>query len=194
MTAQEPINAIWRGDCFVPDGNSAVARCHGILRPGQSVLLYVDMPRSGPSHNHEFSFVRRAFMNLPERLMTMPFTRNSESLRKHALIATGFCDTSMIAVGDKARADRVAALVDQVSRRMHGYSVAEVKGPVVYCHTPKSQSRKAMPGGEFQRSKQAMLEWLADLIGVSPDDLAKDDRQQRGKGAGGTAKYDREEA
>lgn len=102
----------------------------------------------------------------------MPYAKNAETLRKHALIATGYCDTSMLPLGCPRRALRAVAFVDKLARESSGYSVTHADGPVVYCHTPQSQKVKAMGKERFQDSKQAILEWLADLIGVSADQLA----------------------
>jgi hypothetical protein len=173
MREQDLIRAVWTGQAFEPDGNFAMAQCHDRLGAGQVVNLDIDPERSAKSHKHQFSFVRTAWENLPEHLTGKPFAKTSETLRKHALISTGHCDTDMLAVGDARRAERVAAFTARLAVRLHGYAITSIEGPVVYCFTPHSQSLKAMGGQRFQQSKQDILEYLADLIGVSPDKLAK---------------------
>lgn len=172
MRDTDLIRSVWTGSHFEPDGNLAMAMCHDRLGAGQVVNLDLDPERSKKSHNHQFAFVKTAWDNLPEHLIDAPFAKSADTLRKHALIATGFCDTDMIAVGTEVRANRVAAFNSRMATRMHGYSVTDVKGAVVYCHTPHSQTLKAMGGEAFQASKKAILEWLADLIGVRADELA----------------------
>lgn len=172
MRDTDLIRSIWTGSHFAPDGNLAMAMCHDRLGAGQVVSLDIDPERSKKSHNHQFAFVKTAWDNLPADLTDAPYAKSPETLRKHALIATGFCDTDMIAVGTESRANRVAAFNSRIATRMHGYSVTNVEGPVVYCHTPHSQTLKAMGGEQFQASKKAILNWLAELIGVPPEELA----------------------
>jgi len=173
MREADLIRAVWTGQAFEPDGNFAMAACHDRLGEGQVVLLDLDPERSKKSHSHQFAFVRTAWDNLPEGLVSAPWAKTVETFRKHALIATGHCDTDMIAVGDERRAERVAAFTERMAVRMHGYAVTTIEGPVVYCHTPHSQSLKAMGGAKFKQSKQDILEWMSAQIGVEPDALAK---------------------
>lgn len=174
MREKDLIRAVWTGQAFEPDGNYAMAQCHDRLGAGEVVQLDIDPDeRSKKSHKHQFAFVRTAWMNLPEHLVDAPFAKTTETLRKHALIATGHCDTDMIAVGDERRAERVAAFTERLAVRMHGYALTTIEGAVVYCHTPHSQSAKEMGGERFQQSKQDILEWMADQIGVTADELAK---------------------
>lgn len=173
MREQETIRAFWDGQCFLPDGNFAIAQCADRLGEGQVVRLDIDPERSGRSHRHQFAFVRTAWENLPEHLVDAPFAKNEESLRKHALIATGFCEVDMTACGTEERAERVAAHARRLAARLSGYTVVKVEGAVFYTFTPQSQSLKAMGGTEFARSKEAILGWMSDLIGVTPEELAR---------------------
>lgn len=173
MRTQDLIRAVWTGQSFVPDGNYAMAQVCDRLGEGQVVSLDLDPERSAKSHRHAFAFVRTAWMNLPEHLVGMPYAATSETLRKHALIATGHCNTQMIACGDDGRALRMKAVLSTVATELNGYAITEVSGPIVYCHTPHSQKMKSMGGEIFQKSKQDILEFLADLIGVTPEQLAK---------------------
>lgn len=172
MRDTDLIRSVWTGSHFEPDGNLAMAMCHDRLGAGQVVNLDLDPERSKKSHNHQFAFVKTAWDNLPEHLVDAPYAKNTETLRKHALIATGFCDTIMQAAGTENRADRIAAFAGRMAANLHGYALVTIEGPVVYCHTPHSQTLKAMGGERFQASKKAILEWLADLIGVPADELA----------------------
>lgn len=173
MREQDLIRAVWTGKSLIPDGNYAMAQICDRLGEGQVVNIDLDPERSTKSHKHQFAFVRTAWMNLPEHHLGTPYAVSTEALRKHALIATGYCDTDMIAVGDERRAERVASFTERLAVRMHGYALTNIEGTVVYCHTPHSQSLKAMGGEAFKRSKQDMLEYLADMIGVTADELAK---------------------
>jgi hypothetical protein len=50
--------------------------------------------------------------------------------------------------------------------------VIDVQEATVTRYTAKSQSMKAMGRAEFQASKEAVLGFLADMVGVTPDALA----------------------
>ena len=178
MRNHDLIRCVWTGKALEPCGNFAAAQLRDRLGAGQIVSVDIDPDRTAKSHNHQFAFVRTAWENLPESLMGAPYAANPDTLRKHAMIATGFCHTEMIAVGSSYQAERVAASVSAIARRMHGYALTVTEGPVVYCHTPMSQKQKEMGAEAFQASKQAILEWLARLIDVNADDLAKMGRKQ----------------
>lgn len=173
MREQDLIRAVWSGQSFIPDGNYAMAQACDLLGEGQVVTLDIDPDRSGKSHRHQFAFVHTAWMNLPEHHLGKPYAATADTLRKYALICTGHCDTQLIACGTEERADRMAGVVLTTASRLNGYAIAEVSGPLVSVFTPHSQSLKAMGGERFKRSKQDILEHLADMIGVQPKELAK---------------------
>lgn len=173
MNGGDLIEAVWTGRAFEPRGNWNMARCCDALGEGQVVYLDVDPARTRKTHNHQFGFVQRAFDNMPEYLADMPYAKTPDTLRKHALIACGYCDTSMLPVGSARRAERVAALVNRLAVDAHGYAITDVEGSVIYCHTPHSQKERAMGKAAFQESKQAIGEWLADLIGVPAESLMR---------------------
>ena len=180
MREQDIIRAVWTGQSFIPDGNYAVAQVNDRLGEGQVVNLDVDPERSRRSHNHAFAFVHTAWMNLPEHHLGKPYAATADTLRKYALIRTGHCDTQLIACGTEERAERVAGVVSTVASRLSGYAIAEVSGPLVSVFTPHSQSLKAMGGERFKVSKQDILEYLADMIGVQPNELAKMGKEGEG--------------
>lgn len=173
MRESDLIRAVWTGHVFEPDGHHARSQCEDRLGAGEVVRLDLDPERSGKSHRHQFAFVRTAWANLPEDIKDAPYAKSEETLRKHALIETGFCDVEVIAVDTPQRAERVAASVSNLAHKLHGYAITKTSDAVVYCYTPQSQSMKAMGGQRFQDSKTAILDWMAALIGVSSDDLAR---------------------
>lgn len=154
----------WTGAAFVPRGNSHMAKAHDTFGEGEIVSLRVQNERSQNSHNHYFAAIHDLWVTLPERLSEMPYALNSETLRKHALIVNGFADCETIDAGTKAAAERIAAYVGGLARRVHGYAIVKVEGCVVRCWTPHSQSMKAMGKDTFQRSKTAVLEWIEGEI------------------------------
>jgi hypothetical protein len=124
--------------------------------------------RSWISHAHEFAFVAQAWDNLPQPLQDKFPT--PEHLRKAALIATGWHREVVIDAGSKAAAQRVAGYV--LGR--DEFAQVIVRGATVIVRTARSQRMRGhdrMNKDEFQRSKDAILGWISQLIGVSAEDL-----------------------
>lgn len=138
---------------------------------GETVTVSIERQRSRKSHRHQFAWVNDAWLNLPEHLSDMPWAETAETLRKHALIATGFHQTYTIDCGSEASARRVKAALVSAEAHAHGYALGRVRGPVVQIWTPESQSYRAMGGDRFKASKAAILDWIAAQIGVTPEDL-----------------------
>lgn len=93
---------------------------------------------------------------------------SAEHLRKRALIQAGFYNEDVIDAGTTAGALRVAAYL----RGKDDFAFVIVRGPIVSVRTAKSQSRRAMNRHEFQASKTALMDVVAEMIGVPPALLA----------------------
>jgi hypothetical protein len=117
------------------------------------------------SHNHQFAWVHDAWMNLPESLALEYPT--SEHLRKRALVEAGYYDEQAIEVGSLAAAVRVARAI----QAREEFSLVFARKTFVIIRTPKSQSRRAMGAKVFQESKTAILDVIAQMIGVAPEQL-----------------------
>lgn len=173
MTDTAGIRAKWTGDSFVPIGNWSTAWCHDNLRVGETVGFEVEKDRDPKAHRHQFAWVKTAWENLSDEHLDAPYARSPDALRKHALVATGFCDVATYDLGAKATAERLAPVLEADGTKVHGYCIVQVRGPIVTRITPKSQSVRAMGGDEFKRSKAAILDFIAGLINVNPDDLRR---------------------
>jgi len=123
--------------------------------------------RSAVSHSHYFAVLHQAWMNLPEHLAERFAT--ADHLRKYALIKAGFRDERSIVAASKAEAQRLAAFI----KPMDEFAIVTVSEAVVTVYTAKSQSMKAMGKADFQRSKQEVLDLVAAMIGVAPDELVR---------------------
>ena len=132
---------------------------------GEQYRLEVQEERSARSHSHFFACVGEVWKNLPEE-MDFP---SPDHLRKFALIKRGFFDERSIVCASTEEAARVAAFVQP----MDDYAVVIARDATVKVFTAKSQSMRSMGKREFQKSKDAVLEYLSSLIGVEPDALAK---------------------
>ena len=128
---------------------------------GERVTLTLERSRSMASHRHQFAWVRDAWASLPEALAGAPWAASPETLRKHALIARGFCDVAVLDCGTATTARRVHAALMSAETTRHGYAVGQVRGPVVTIWTPQSQSVRAMGAARFKESKEAVMDWIA---------------------------------
>jgi hypothetical protein len=158
------IRCRWAGGVLSPVGNYAMARACDLMAEGDSVFVTIEHPRSDATHKHQFATIKDAWETLPESLQDAPWAATPETLRKHALCVTGFCNSYVIDCGSKAAAERVAGPLRAAEVGRHGYAIVSVRGPVVAVWTPQSQSARAMGGKEFQRSKEAVLNWITQQI------------------------------
>lgn len=143
------------------------------IPPGEVVSVTIERARSEASHRHQFAWVKDAWLNLPESLRDMPWAETAETLRKHALIATGYHQTYTIDCGANATALRIKAALVAAEAKGHGYAVGRVRGSALTIWTPESQSYRAMGGERFKASKAAILDWIAAQIGVTAEELRR---------------------
>lgn len=138
---------------------------------GQVYQMEEWQQRSPQSHAHEFAWLADAWRNFPETLADQ--YPSPEHLRKAALIQAGFYNETIIDVGDRAGALRVAAYAQAEDEFAH----VVTRGKYVVIRKAKSQKmrgRGAMDRKAFQDSKTAVMEIVANLIGVSPDQLKQE--------------------
>lgn len=157
MTA--PIFFRWSGEAMEP-----LPRFHNICNAeftvGEVYRLQVEEERSQVSHNHYFATLHEKWLSLPETLVVQ--FASDEHLRKHALIMCGYRDERSFVCSSKAEALRLAAFLKPVDE----YAVISVAECAVIMWTAKSQSRKAMGGKLFQKSKQDVLDFVDALLGA----------------------------
>lgn len=165
--------ARWDGETLTPTGHYGLSAARESMEPGDVVIVEVDHPRSPSSHKHQWAEIAESWRHLPEHLQMNEWAANPETLRKHALIMTGYRNTYQIDCGANATADRVKKALKDAEAGKHGYAIAQARGPVVIVWTPESQSMRAMGGKRFQESKTAVLDWVAQQIGVTPEQLER---------------------
>lgn len=127
-----------------------------------------DRQRSIQSHNHQFAEITDCWTNLPISHAGAPYAASADSFRKHGLIATGYCDVDTVAFDTPEHAQAAAPFIARLARKAHGYALTVARGPLVVCHTPHSQSFKAMGRETFHASKAAVLDWAHSLLGARP--------------------------
>jgi hypothetical protein len=156
----------WNGAQMIPMRAEAAQKAFVI---GRRYWLDEVSERSWISHQHEFAWIAEAWGNLPEAMMELYPT--PEHLRKAALIATGWYREVFVEAGNKEAARRVASYV----RGDDEFAHVVISGPAVIVKKARSQRTRGldrMNSKEFEASKQAILGWIATLIGVSAEDLA----------------------
>lgn len=163
--------ARWDGSTLTPTGHYGLAAAREAMEPGDVVVVEVDHPRSINSHRHQFAEINSAWRHLPEAVQGLPWAASPKTMRKHALIVTGYRNTYTLDCGANATAERVKGALQAAEAGRHGYAISQVRGPVVTVWTPESQSMRAMGGKRFQESKEAVLNWIAGQIGVTPEQL-----------------------
>ena len=163
-----PVIFEWDGEHMVP-----LPRFHNLVNDqfvvGQTYKLAEVEDRSMRSHNHFFAAVKDGWMNLHEDYADR--FPDPESLRKWALIKTGYRDERTIVASSKAEAQRIAAF----TRPMDQHAVVVVREAVVIVWTAQSQAVRAMGRERFQQSKTAVLDEIAKMARVPPDQLTRNE-------------------
>lgn len=165
-----PVLCCWTGEAMEPAGPYWTKVADRQWTVGERYAIEVREERSSAAHRAYFAAVRECWMNLPDDL-AQRFVSETH-LRKAALIATGFRDEVTHVASSKAEAQRFAAFVRKLVPA-DDYAVVSVSGSTVVVLTAKSQSMRAMGKAEFMRSKDAVLDYLAAMIGVTPATLAQ---------------------
>lgn len=145
-------------------------RCEDAFGAGEVVTLsVVENGHSLPSHRHYFATINEGWRNLPESAAFEPWAHSAETLRKHALIMTGWKnEPEIFALASRADAERFAA---RVRARWGDYALTAIRDNSVTVLTARSQSMKAMGRKDFERSKADVLSWIAGQIGVDEPTL-----------------------
>lgn len=160
-----PIVCAWDGESFTPANQHWANEADRQFVVGERYSLVRHEDRSTATHNHEFAFLKEAWLQLPETLAEQFPT--PEHLRKKVLIECGYYTETMVDAGSQAAALRVAAFM----RADDDFAHIVTRGPFVVKRVAKSQSRRAMPRKEFQESKTKLMDFVSALIGVAPDVL-----------------------
>lgn len=164
-----PVLWRWSGEAMVPLARFA-ARCDKTFVIGEVYRLDAIEERSQRSHNHYFATLTDMWLSLPDNLAIQFPTM--DVLRKHALIMTGYRRERKFVAASKEEARKLAAFL-RPQETDDDYAIISVSGPVVIEWKAMSQSKKAMPEkGQFHRSKQAVLDWVSDLLGLKEREAA----------------------
>lgn len=134
--------------------------CNAEFVVGEKYRCEVQEDRSWVSHKHQFAWLHESWLTLPEHVAARFL--NEEQLRKHALIAGGFCDSATIVCASRAEAERWF----RVLTKDDPYCIVKIEGNTLMRFTAQSQSAHAMGRDRFQKSKDAVLDYVENLLGV----------------------------
>ncbi len=160
----------WDGEAFKPVGEPGRKRADALYTVGERYMVEAHEMRNMAAHRAFFAAVNEGWANLPEGLSER--FPSAEHLRKYALVKSGFCAERTIVCATNAEATRLAAYI----RSLDGYAVIALQGNVVTSWTAKSQATRgpnAMAKDEFNRSKDAVLDYIASLIGHTGESLQR---------------------
>lgn len=162
-----PLPFYWSGEAMIPVNAAVARRCAQAYGEGETVTLAPVEARSAASHRQYFAAVNEGWHSLPEHLADRFPT--ADHLRRWCLIRAGYSDSHSIVCSSAAEARRVSAFIGPIDE----FSVVTVQGSTVTRFTARSQSMRAMGKQEFEASKRAVLDYIAGMIGVDADALAK---------------------
>lgn len=166
--SEQPVSLRYEGDGqFGPVSGYWASQCDRHFVVGDTYRMTEHYERSAASHSHFFAALNDAYDSIPDEMRDEYPT--VEHLRKKALIKKGYADERSIVCASKAEAQRLAAFM----KPMDDYAIIVPSEAVVRVWTAKSQSKKAMGAKAFQESKQAVLDFVDDLLGVARGETAR---------------------
>lgn len=148
-------SAYWRG------------RCDELFEKDSRHVFTQYRERSWKSHKHFFASVNEAWANLPEKYAGRYPTPTH--LRKEALVANGFYEQREFIASTRDEALRIAKFLRS---DRDSFAVISVHERAVVERIPMSQSQKVMGRKEFQRSKDEVMAYAWNLVGVDPAEAA----------------------
>jgi len=149
----------WDGEALYPIPVHK-QRCDDQLVVGERYHMESIEARSHKSHAHYFASLKDMWGSLPEEYGMEPWAQSTEHLRKYALIRTGYCLTQTFTCSSQKEAMRWASNI----RGMDEYSITQAQGDVVHLFTAKTQSMKSMGKDDFQKSKDAVLNFVLTIL------------------------------
>ena len=123
--------------------------------------------RSTKSHNHYFAAMYEMWCHAPEEVVKRFPT--PEHLRKFCLIRTGFYTEASFRFASNAEARNYVTWFAPKDE----FSIIDIDDAVVTVFTAVSQSKRDMGAPKFQRSKRAVLDYMAQLCDCDPVTLAR---------------------
>lgn len=165
MSRTEPMAYQWREGVMIPLRTRAAAQ----MFEENSIHWLVEQKAvtiSGRSKRHLFAIVGTTWENLSED--QKDYYPDPEFLRKRLMIKTGFYDEEIF--GGLSSASSAGQLATSM-KRLDRFSVVITRADCVLRRT--AQSIIDMEPETFQRMKEAVIGELAEMLGVTVDELTK---------------------
>lgn len=162
MSNAPPMYFDWDGEAMVPCKPKLADKYFVV---GMKYRLIEEHERSLASHNHQFAWLRDAYLNLPEKYDGV--FDSPDHLRQWALIQCNFCHTSVIDLGS----NKAAAVMAEYLQRREPFAEILATGEAVVVKTAESQKLRLMGKKRFEESKQAILELISGMLNVDPETL-----------------------
>lgn len=177
----DPVIFVWRDVDFV-DHEDGVVRSGMAMVPvkryenfaarqfvaGNTYRLGPSEVQSEASRGHFFICIHLAWENLPEDVT--PRWRDETHMRRWILIEKGWYHESEFVVADRDTALQLATYIEARNR----YARFAVIDNKLIVREAMSQSPKAMGKNNFERSKQDVLGFLTNLLGIDVTTLKKE--------------------
>ena len=167
MKNLQPVIMTWNGQSMTPMPMS-FPLCMRQFTIGEQYRLVAEEERSVQSHKHYFAAVYEAWQNLPEDLAARFPT--AEILRHWCLVKCHYATEKTVVLETMRDAEY---LYEYICEKRDNDTFVQRSDNVIKIWTAKSQSTRAMDREEFQRSKEAVLGLLSELIGTSVGELKK---------------------
>ena len=163
MSHDSPFPMHWDGEALRPRAGSYWSRlADDRFVIGEQYLVTEQLESSARSRSHFFAVLKDHWDSFPDALLER--FPSVEHLRKYALIKSGFHNRESVVLGSHADAERVAAFM----RPKDEFALVVVTECEVARYTAKSQRPAAMGRTEFQKSKDAVLDFCNKLLGIEP--------------------------
>ncbi len=158
----------WDGKAMVPKTALAGEQ----YEVGEFYNMEVIAARSWKSHKHYFAELHEGWANLPEKYDLEWWAQSAGHLRAYALIRTGWAHNEVTLCDSEKEAIRWATRV----RPQHKYGIVIPKAKTVVEYWPVTQAvtgKHGMGFKDFQKSKDAVLNFISDLTGVTREQLSR---------------------
>lgn len=129
--------------------------------PECGAILSSDLYSADAMRRRFFAQIRDIHSNLNDD-MRRRWT-SSETLRKHALIAVGWCDVMTVVAGSKAAAPGVAAALLSKDQ----YCLIDIRGDVLTMYTARSMSRRVLLKPQFLEVSEKVFAWIEEQTGIN---------------------------
>lgn len=163
---EAPALLVYEGDGeFRAASRAIAARCDKDYVIGERYLMTIEEERSSASHKQLMAFITERWQSLPDRL-AMDFP-TPDRLRYRALVETGWHTERRLVTASANEARKVAAFM---TLHADDKTFISVVGPAIVSRTARSMKMRGadrMKRAEFQQAKQAVMDWVDNLLGIS---------------------------